>query len=262
MKKLLLLFQLITLLGFSSCGFTGLFLKEKNIYLKSYRDYSSQDYIQHLGFLGERYLKTPNIKIYKLSGRSKKYLSKIYKKIIENNELIFKQKERPKIYIIRDEVPFYFSLPGANFFFSLGLIKSYMKNEGVLIACFAFEILKSLRNIYPKKILYPKGFTSTGEMLALTRLPFGIKVNLHKWTFNILKRSNYDPYSHLMWMQIQNKNPLDFSFQHGHNNKMIREEYFLKNYILKEVGPLEKKQLVEKNSSREFYNFLESLKKS
>jgi len=73
MKKLLLLLQLITLLGLGSCGFTGLFLKEKNIYLKSYRDYSSQDYIQHLGFLGEHYLKTPNVKVYKLSGRIKKY---------------------------------------------------------------------------------------------------------------------------------------------------------------------------------------------
>jgi len=262
MEKFRSFFLFISLMGFCSCSAVKLFVKEKEFSLRGFQKHTTKDYVQHLDHVGMQYIQTPNIKIFELSKKNQKYFEKIFKKIVENNELILEQKHRPKIYIVKNQVPFNFSLPGAKFFFSLGLIKNYMKNEGVLIASFAFEILKSVRKLYPKRMYFPKGFISTGEILALTRLPFSARVKLHKWTFNVLKRSRFDPYSHLMWVQIQNKNPLDFSFQHGHNNKMIREEYFLKNFILKEIGPLEKKQLVEKNSSKAFYDLIKSLKKS
>ena len=222
----------------------------------------SEDYVEHLKFQGKTYLKSPETKLYKLSKKSNAYFQSIYNKIVENNELILHQKDNLEVKIIQSEVPFYFSLPGAKFFFSRGLLKNYIKNEGVLVACFSYEILKSLRLLYPKKVTFPKGYIRTEEMLSLTRLPLKARMELHKWAFNILKRSNFDPYGYLIWLQIQNKNPLDFSFQHGHNSRMIREEYSLKNYILKEVGYLKKRQLFEKNSSLEFYNLIRSLTKS
>ena len=245
-----------------SCSSYSFFGNKSDLTEQALNRHYSEDYVEHLKFQGKTYLASPETKIYKLSKKNKSYFASIYKKIVENNELILRQKNNIEVKIIQSEVPFYFSLPGAKFFFSRGLLKNYIKNEGVLVACFSYEILKSLRLLYPKKITFPKGYIRTEEMLSLTRLPLKARVELHKWAFNILKRSNFDPYGYLIWLQIQNKNPLDFSFQHGHNSRMIREEYSLKNYILKEVGYLKKRQLVEKNSSREFYNLIRSLTKS
>ena len=245
-----------------SCSSYNIFNNQSNPAQQSLGKSYSEDYVEHLKFQGKTYLTSPATKTYRLSKKSRDYFESIYKKIVENNELILHQKNNLEVNVIQSEVPFYFSLPGAKFFFSRGLLKNYIKNEGVLVACFSYEILKSLRLLYPKKVTFPKGFIRTEEMLSLTRLPLKARVQLHKWAFNILKRSNFDPYGYLIWLQIQNKNPLDFSFQHGHNSRMIREEYSLKNYILKEVGYLKKRQLVEKNSSREFYNLIRSLTKS
>ena len=105
----------------------------------------SEDYVEHLKFQGKTYLKSPETKLYKLSKKSNAYFQSIYNKIVENNELILHQKDNLEVKIIQSEVPFYFSLPGAKFFFSRGLLKNYIKNEGVLVACFYYEILKSLR---------------------------------------------------------------------------------------------------------------------
>ena len=245
-----------------SCSTYNIFSNQSNLAQQSLGKSYSEDYVEHLKFQGNTYLVSPATKTYRLSKKSRDYFESIYKKIVENNELILHQKNNLEVNVIQSEVPFYFSLPGAKFFFSRGLLKNYIKNEGVLVACFSYEILKSLRLLYPKKVTFPKGFIRTEEMLSLTRLPLKARIQLHKWAFNILKRSNFDPYGYLIWLQIQNKNPLDFSFQHGHNSRMIREEYSLKNYILKEVGYLKKRQLVEKNSSREFYNLIRSLTKS
>ena len=245
-----------------SCSSYNIFNNQSNSAQQSLGKSYSVDYVEHLKFQGKIYLASPATKTYRLSKKSRDYFESIYKKIVENNELILHQKNNLEVNVIQSDVPFYFSLPGAKFFFSRGLLKNYIKNEGVLVACFSYEILKSLRLLYPKKVTFPKGFIRTEEMLSLTRLPLKARVQLHKWAFNILKRSNFDPYGYLIWLQIQNKNPLDFSFQHGHNSRMIREEYSLKNYILKEVGYLKKRQLVEKNSSREFYNLIRSLTKS
>ena len=239
-------------LGNFSCSSYSIFGNRERLGEEVFEKSFSEDYAEHLNFQGNTYLTSPDVKVYDLSKKNKNYFRSIYKKIVENNELILHQKGALEVTIIQSDVPFYFSLPGAKFFFSRGLLKNYIKNEGMLVACFSYEILKSLRLLYPKRLAFPKGYIRTEEMLSLTRLPFKARIELHKWAFNILKRSNFDPYGYLIWLQIQNKNPLDFSFQHGHNNRMIREEYFLKNYILKEVGYLKKRQLVEKNSSHEF----------
>ena len=180
MRNLSLITVFFVALCCCSCSTYSLFGNQKKLAEETLGKSFAEDYVEHLKFKGKTYLKSPDTKIYKLTKKNKAYFESIYKKIVENNELILHQKASLEVTIIQSDIPFYFSLPGAKFFFSKGLLKNYIKNEGVLVACFSYEILKSLRLLYPKKVTFPKGYIRTKEMLSLTRLPFGARVELHE----------------------------------------------------------------------------------
>lgn len=218
------------------------------------------DYIDHFEKLSKDYLETPDIQEVKLSRRSRRYLEALYMRIVINNELILKKKIKPQFHIIKSNLPFYFSLPNGSFFLSDTLLKKYVKSENLLVSLLANEIYRVHKLIYEKKVFIPVGFFSTKKMLTIHRLPLKIKMESLKWTYFILKRSGFDPYSVLSWLQIQNKSTVEFSMQSGTSQAETREEFLFKNFLAEGVG---KKQNVnenqEANSSKGFYALQRSL---
>ena len=113
---------------------------------------------------------------------------------------------------------------------SSGLIEKYLKSEELFVAAFAAEILKSDRNIYEKRIMIPLGFYSTEKMIQLARLKQETKYQVNEWAYIVLKRSGYDPTAFLNWIQVQNRNTLDFSLYLGDAVSISKEEHFFKNF--------------------------------
>jgi hypothetical protein len=219
------------------------------------------DYVDHLASLSQDYLSTPDVSSVTLSKRSQFYLENLYNKIVQNNELVFSKRQEPRFFIIKDETPFYFSLPKAQFFFSSGLIRRYFRNEELLVASLTHEIFKSHRAIYQKNTIVPLGYMQTERMLALTRVPVEVKVELNKLSFYAMRRAKRDASAYLNWLQTQNKNTLDFSMQLGDARSISREEFMFKNFLVSEgqVGfdGLE----FEENSSPGFYVLLRELER-
>ena len=256
LQKRAFLFQLLIILSLSGCA------NKSSRYVKIRDSFSINriDYINHFEYLAKDYLKSPKIQERRISKRNKDYLTEIYRRIVVNNELILKKKIKPIFHIIKSPLPFYFSLPSGRFFFSDTLIKKYLKSEDLFVSLLATEIYRVHKELYEKKVLIPIGYLNTKKMISLYKLPINVRVESLKWTYFLLKRSGYDPYSVLSWLQMQNKNSLEFSIQLGTSHARIREEFLFKSFLAQEVG---KKQLDsennEKNSSRGFYRLQRSL---
>ena len=212
-----------------------------------------EDYIDHLAFLSESILKNKNIKFLRLSRKNKEYLESIFIRVVANNELLVPSEPKPKFHLIDEKIPFIFSLPGYQFFFSTVLIKKYFKNESLLVSAFCFEIVRSGRNLYEAKRVYPVGYREVPQVLSLTRLTLETRIEIYKWTYFALKRSEYDAAALLNWIQTQNKNTLDFSWQIRDPRGVSREEFLFKNFLVSQG--LDRSDQREANSSRNFYKF-------
>ncbi|MFA6237148.1 MAG: hypothetical protein WC635_07465 [Bacteriovorax sp.] len=246
---------LIIILTISSCGSSG----------KKGKDYShlseavDQDYIDHLASAGPDYLNYEETKEIKLSKDSVQFLENLYERLVSNNEMLLHQNSEPTFHVIQNKTPFIFSLPRAQFFISNGLIEKYLKSEELFVAALSAEVLKSDRNIYEKRLMVPLGFYNTEKMIQLTRLRPDTKYRINEWTYFVLKRSGYDASAYLNWIQVQNRNTLDFSLYLGDAIGISKEEHFFKNFIAKQgVASLEKK-VTEANSSKAFYKLLNNI---
>lgn len=238
-----------------SCG-----SREKTFFDKKSTVIEADDYVDHFEHLAKDYLASPKIKERKLSRVNINYLEGIYKRIVLNNELILTKDVKPKFHIIKSDLPFYFSLPSGRFFLSDTLIRKYIKSENLFVSLIANEIYRVHKGLYEKKILVPLGYASTKKMLSIYRLPLDIRVESLKWSYFLLKRAGYDPFSVLNWVQMQNKNSLEFSVQLGTTNVQTREEFLFKSFLAQEVGKRPSgSENPEKNSSRGFYQLQRSL---
>lgn len=215
-----------------------------------------KDYSDHLAALTKSLIKNPQIKTIRLSKKNKTYLKEIFRRIQANNELLL-PKGDPSFYIINDKTPYIFSLPNYQFFISKGLIKKYFKNESLLISALTFQVVKSGREIYPKAMVFPVGLISIPEVLSITRIPIKSKMEIYKWTFFALRRSELDGTAILNWIQTQNKNTLDFSWQIRDPRGVSREEFLFKNFLV--TQGIDQIDLPEINSSKGFYRFQETL---
>lgn len=242
----------------SSCA---LFKKNEFEFDPSVYEIQSSEYIEQISDLSKVYLSSNNIKEIRIPKKNIKYLTKIYKKLVSNNKLLLKTFYSPKFHVISSDVPFYFSLPKAQFFFSSGLILKYIKNEEMFIAALASEVIKSQRNIYPKKIKVPKGYITSVELISYVRLPLEVKNEINKWTYHVIKRAGHDPYAYLIWLQSLNKNTLDFSLLYGNTQDISKEEHLFKNFISKIKTEEFSNSERRKNSSPSFYSFVRSIKR-
>jgi hypothetical protein len=213
---------------------------------------------KHITDWGLKFLDLNKKKQIKLSYASKAYLQGIFDQIQMNNEITLKAKIDPKFYILQDSIPYSFSLPGGVFVFSKGLILKYFKNEDLLAAVLSFEMVKCLNLIYKKQIYIPTGYVTIEKMLKITGVDYVNRHEVRKLAFFTLTRSGYDGSLFLRWLQIRNRNTLDFSHYQQSGEQVIREEYSFKNFLMKQDITSEK--IINKNSSRKFYKFIDELK--
>jgi hypothetical protein len=209
--------------------------------------------------MGEDYLHSSAVKEIELNKNSKLYFDKVFNRIVSNNEIFFENKEPAIVHVIQDSTPFFFSLPKSQFFFSSGLFKKYLKSEELFISVLALEIIKSKRQIYEKKLIIPLGFCSTENMIQLVRVSPANRYQLNEWSYLVLKRAGYDASVSLNWIQVQNRNILDFVMMLGDTSSISKEEYYFKNFMAKEgVATIERKTL-EANSSKDYYQLMNQI---
>ncbi|MDO9182840.1 MAG: hypothetical protein Q7U04_10555 [Bacteriovorax sp.] len=222
-------------------------------------DLTERDYIDHLASIGADYISNQETHEIRLTQESQSFLTQIYDRIISNNELLFVKGEQPSFHIVINKTPFIFSLPRAQFFISSGLIEKYLKSEELFVAALSAEIVKSNRNIYEKKIMIPLGFYSTEKMILLTRLKPETKYQVNEWTYIVLKRAGLDPTAFLNWIQVQNRNTLDFSLYLGDAIGISKEEHSFKNFMTKQGLIGTEKKTLEANSSKLFYKLINNI---
>lgn len=244
----------ITLVIMSSCS-----LFEKKTGQTSELTISNSDYLQHYAYIGKTYLNSQATKTIILNEDSKKYLKLMYSRLTSNNEFFFNQDDSFNLHVIENSTPFLFSLPGGEFFFSTGLIGKYLKSEELFVAALSAEVVKSKKNIYEKKRLIPLGFISTEKIVQLVRPGFEIKKSINEWAFVILKRAGFDGSAYLNWIQVQNRNSLEFAMYFGESININNEEQAFKSFLSKQgILGLEKK-LTEANSSKEYYKLIKNI---
>ncbi|MCK6595495.1 MAG: hypothetical protein L6Q33_09870 [Bacteriovoracaceae bacterium] len=234
---------------------------------KPYYDYSdvgkmtNQDYVDHLASLGESYLSFNKDRQEKISSQSKDYLNEIYHRIIQNNEIFLPKRETVFFNVIQHTTPFIFSLPRSQFFISSGLLKKFLKNEQLFVAALSREIIRSQRNLYERNVVLATGNMTTEQMLQLMKLDLATKEKINEWSYVVLRRSGFDSSALLAWIQLQNKNPLDFALYSGDRSQVSREEFAFKNFLVKEKKiNSELITLDEKNSSKSFYKLLSEIR--
>ncbi len=232
--------------------------KDKEISLDGYKEYRDEDFINQLESLKDIFIKQNKNIVYKVTGANEKYLIALVNTIRDNNELFFKEKESPEFYLVKSSTPFHFSLPGNKFFFSSGLMRKYIKSELVLHCVLAYELIRAEKKLYKKSIIIPTRDLSIERMLAMLRLPTNDKSEIHKWAYYVLKRTNNDTDTYLTWLQIKNRNSIDFTLQLGDIRSISREEALFKAFLIETQS--QNRSKVFRGSSRKFYTFLRSVK--
>ncbi len=214
-----------------------------------------KDYRDQLASLAETLIENPKIRVVRTDKKINQYLTEVFNRVVSNNELLLKKEKefKPNFFIIDHNMPFIFSLPKNNFFISKGLVKKYFKNESLLISALVFEIIKSKREIFYKSRLVPTGVMDIQRLISLVRIGLEDKMKIYKWTYFALRRAEYDAAALLNWIQIQNKNTLDFSWMIGDARVVTREEFEFKNFLAGRGAS--NSELPTANSTKEFYYF-------
>jgi hypothetical protein len=253
---------LLVLLLISSCSLfeeKGSSKEVDSLDLRPLSKNTELDYNDHLESLKKDYLATTGIKKVQLRKRSEKYLSSVAMEIQKNNELFFTKSAKVNFSIIEEQIPFHFSLPGKNIFISTGLISKYIKSEKLLYCLITHELIRSEKSVYRKQVVVPTGFLTTKKILSMMRLKIEDKVEIHKWAFYLLKRIGINTDNYLSWLQIQNRNSIDFSMQLGDISAISREEALFKAFIIKNIDT--KSNKYHAGSSRSFYSFVNDIKR-
>ena len=199
---------------------------------KRYIKYSKGDYLDHYSALDTAFNLNINKKIFKLNRNSKRYINRLIKNIKSNNELFFKKNEINRIIIIQNEKPIHFSFPDGAIYLSSGLINKYVKHEFLLMSILTYELIRSENKIYRKIILIPTEDLNLNKILSLNKINTDTKIEIHKWAYHILKRTGVDPEIYLTWLQVQNRNSLDFYSMLSDVSEVTLEEFSYKNYLI------------------------------
>lgn len=246
----------------SSCALTrGWWGGESDVdevVLTNYSVIDTDDYVSQLNAYKDFLIKSEELKILRLSVRNQQYIRNLALMIVKNNELFFTNLKDVAIHIAIDSLPFHFSLPGGHLFLSTGLIKRYLKSEDLIVSVLTYELIRSEKNIYRKGIIAPTGFMSLQRMLGQMMLTTKEKMAIHKWAFYLLKRSGVDTVNYLSWIQVQNRNSLDFSHQHGDVASISQEESLFKSFLIENKNKMTSNRKYE-GSPREYYEFIKQL---
>jgi len=247
----------LTFIFLTGCSFASRDVSFGDKDFNGYKKYTDKDYIAHLNFIGSSYDQSIAALKVLLNLESSEFLKKITTKILSHNEYLFSDSFKPKITILKDSRPFYFSLPNNNIYLSTELFE-YIKTEHLLAAILSYEFIKIDKNVYAKKVIVPHGYIQTSQMIDLTLIPLEEKIMLDKWGYYILRRSGYDEDAYLSLIQVQSKNNLDFAFHLGNSSSVLKQEFMFKKFLVESLK--KKKEKTIKNSSQSFYAFLQDVK--
>ncbi len=219
---------------------------------------TNTDFLEHLEYLGDLFITENKSQVIFPPKEILVYLEEIMQKIIENNESFFLKKIIPEVYLIKSDIPLIFSVPKNKIFLSTGLVLKYIKYENLLVATLSFEMIRIQQSLYTKRAIVPVGFIRVDRLMYLLRLTPDIREEINKWAYLVMKRAGFDAYTYLNWLQIQNKNAMDFFLQLGDAQNISREEFLFKKFLFEQKT--DRKRHVkdfEGNSSRQFYKFNE-----
>ena len=101
----------------------------------------------------------------------------------------------------------------------------------MLSAIVAIQTFRIMKNVYERKSVVPTGTIGLDRMLSLTRISLEDRNEVNKWGYLTLKRADFDPTSILNWIQLRNKNILDFTLMDGEVSVVSREEFAFKNFL-------------------------------
>ncbi len=247
-------------LGLTSCSLVR-WKKPQRLEGMNAKGYSTSEYLAHQDYLLNSFLESNEAQLIKLSVSQKNYLANLYSFIRKKNELFFTSKSEPVFYMIKSNEPFHFSLPDNHFFFSSSLLSKYIKNESLLNCALVFEMIRSEKNLYNKNVLFPTGDLSVDQVLGLQRLSVEDKVEIHKWAYYLLRRVEIQGDSYLSWLQIKNRNSIDFIKQLGDVQSISREESLFKSFLISSKHSQERR-IEYRGSSRGFYNLINLAKVS
>lgn len=254
------LFQIIIItLATTTISACSINSKKKGLDYSAVGVVQTRDYADHLASMSVDYLAFEETKLISLRPETVDFLESTYERLVSNNQLVLTIIEKPTFYIVRSASPFLFSLPRSQFFFSTALIERYLKSEELFVAAFAAEVIKSQRFIYEKKLILPLGFCSTEKMIDLTKLKLDTKIRINEWTYFVLKRAGYDATAYLNWIQIQNRNTIDFAIYLGDSLGITKEEHLFKKFMSIQGVVGVEKRFTEANSSKDFYKLLNNI---
>jgi hypothetical protein len=225
-----------------------------------WRELSDQDHLAHLSSFEKMYLGTEGVEQMPLKSQEQEYVNNLIYDIYHNNELFFKASSSPRIHVIRNDIPFHFSLPGSSIFLSTGLINKYIKHEGILAAIICYEMIRIDKNIYNKNVIVPIGFMTLDRILGLNRIVTDKKIEVHKWAYYLMRRAGYEGEYYLQWLQTINRNTADFLTLIGDAASISREEAMFKAFVIRRSKVEDERTIARKESSKNFYAFLFSVK--
>lgn len=248
---------LIFCLCISACG--GLL---NGVDSNRYQALSKADFIDSYKKIGDIFLTDKSVKKIKLSEQSTEYLNKTFNRFMMSNEILFAKGNTLQFIVVDDPQIYSFSLPGNIYIYSSGLFNRFLKSEELFLASFSQALVKSNRLIYNKNEMYPYGVIKLETILKIGQVDLETKKGINQWAYTVLKRAGHDGTTYLNWIQVQNRNALDFALMLGESLTISREEQAFKNFLSKQgISSLEKR-LSESNSTKEYYGLLKELKRN
>lgn len=217
----------------------------------------NSDYLQYFEFLGKQF-KAKNKEI-KLSAQSQKYLIKIVDKLVVNNEHFYRNKKEFDIIFVNSTEPFYFSLPPNTIVISSELIQKYIEHESFFICVLVFEMIRLEKSLFQKSTLAPQLDFTNNDLLKLLRIPLEVRIESNKWAYYQMTRSHFDQDQYLSWLQVINRNHLDFYAMLGDTSLIFKEESSFKEFLAINYGK-NRGLRVQSNSSKDFYAFIRELR--
>lgn len=224
--------------------------------VRGYAEYEASDYIRHLAAFEGTFLRSRVDRELRLQGRAKEYLDSLAATILQNNELFFEGNEKPRIHVVRDEIPYHFSLPGKVIFVSTALVNKYVKHESILASIICYELIRSEKNLYNRSLIVPVGYMPLTRILGFNRLDADEKLEIHKWAYYSIRRAGYDGEYYLSWLQTINRNTADFMPLIGDASSISREEAMFKAFMIRRSKLEDGATYSRRDSSKEFYQFL------
>jgi hypothetical protein len=237
-----------------------LFVKDANV--SNYQALSKNDFIDSYREIGKVYLQNKSIKKIKLSEKSNQYIVKTFNRFMMSNEILFSQGNEITFIILEDPQIYLFTLPENVYVYSSGLFNKFLKSEELFLASFSAALVKSNRLIFNRNEVYPYGIVNLETILKIGQVDLETKKGINQWAYTVLKRAGHDGTAYLNWIQVQNRNALDFALMLGEGLTISREEQAFKNFLSKQGITSLEKRLSESNSTKEFYELIKEIKRN